>query len=95
MTKIAYLEGSGNYTTVHLQNSEPLLLSKNIGLLGEILPTNNFVRLNKTYVISLAYLTDWEYFNAKSLTVRLPNGQWTEVARRRVAEVRDKLNNRN
>jgi two-component system LytT family response regulator len=91
--QIAYLEGCGNYTTVYLIDGGRLLLSKNIGLFDELLPTDAFVRLNKAYILSFSSLTDWKYSKPKSLTIRIPNGQWIEVSRRRIVEVKGKLTN--
>ena len=89
--QIAFLEGCGNYTVIHLMDGSRVLLSKNIGLLDSLLPSEEFVRLNKTYLIRLKSIKEYESLKDKSITIRLPNNQWTEVARRRVTDVKQKL----
>lgn len=89
--EIAYLEGSGNYTMVYFVNGDRVLLSKNIGLLSHLLSSAEFIRLNKTYLINIKCIAAYEYAVPKWLAIQLPNGQWTEVSRRRIRQVRQKL----
>jgi DNA-binding LytR/AlgR family response regulator len=89
--KIAFLKGCGNYTVVHLLDGSSVMLSKNLGLLNILLPSEAFVRLNKTYLIRLKSIKEYECLRRKSFIIRLPNDQWTEVSRRRVTDVKQKL----
>lgn len=89
--KIAFLEGCGNYTIVHLLDGSRVLLSKNIGLLNSLLPPGAFVRLNKTYIANLKSIKIPEWSKNKLLIIKLPNDQLTEVARRRVTLVKNLL----
>ena len=89
--EIAYLEGCGNYTTIHFIDGNRIMLSKNIGLLGSLLSPTEFIRLNKTYLVHLKSIVAYQYAVPKWLAVQLPNGQWTEVSRRRIKEVKQKI----
>lgn len=89
--QILYLEGQGNYTKLFMRNGQQLLLSKNIGLLDQLLSHSIFIRLNKTYIVSLQSVVDWTYINAKTLIVKLSSGNTIEVSRRRVECVKNRL----
>jgi len=89
--QIALLEGCGNYTLVHLLDGSRVLLSKNIGLLDSLLPSEAFVRLNKTYIANLKSIKMPERSKNKLLIIKLSNNQLTKVARRRVALVKNLL----
>ena len=89
--QIMYLEGQGNYTKLFMINGKQMLLSKNIGLFDELLPHSAFIRLNKTYIVSLQSVDDWTYINARTLIIQLPGGNKIEVSRRRVECVKNRL----
>lgn len=78
---ILYLEASGNYTRVHLSNSELSLLScKNLGFFEKNLSTDSFFRIHKSHIINLNAL---KKYNKHSLSVMLESNLVLDVAERK------------
>ena len=50
---ILHLTGSGNYTTFHLDSSETILVSKNLGHFAKILPSKLFYRSHQSHIVQL------------------------------------------
>jgi len=54
---IIYLEGLKDYTKIHLANNpNPLLILHNLKYFEELLPAQQFVRIHRSYIISLSKL---------------------------------------
>jgi two-component system LytT family response regulator len=51
--EILYCKSDGSYTIVFLKNGEEHLISKSIKYIEELLPTNIFIRVHKSYIINL------------------------------------------
>ena len=71
---IVYLEGDGNYCTIHLENGGKMLLSHNLKNIETSLPESIFYRVHKSYTINLqkvsAYHKNERYIELnKSITV--------------------------
>jgi len=49
-------ESDGNYTTFYLNNSEKIMVSKNIKEYADLLSEHNFFRSHQSHLINLAYL---------------------------------------
>jgi two-component system, LytTR family, response regulator len=82
--EIMYFEASGNYTFVHLKD-EKIIISKNIGSLEAVLPTQRYIRCHASYLLNLS--------NASQVlpsSVILKNGDMIPVSRRKKNEV-DKI----
>lgn len=89
---ILWLEGNGNYTMVHLQGGKKILTCKTLMMFGKLLPSNTFLRVNKSQLISTKSITDWKQSGSRSLNIQLSNGEILEVSRRRICAVKAHLN---
>jgi len=54
---ILYCEADNNYTKFNLLNKKPLLVSKTLGDFDELLSEHQFLRIHKSYLINIKYIT--------------------------------------
>ncbi|HXD78460.1 MAG TPA: LytTR family DNA-binding domain-containing protein [Puia sp.] len=55
---IVWIEGSGDYVKIHLKNApKPLLIRATAKTLEGELPTDKFLRIHKSYIVSKAFIT--------------------------------------
>lgn len=91
---IARLEGNGNYTFVHLDNSsKPLLVCQTLKWFEEQIP--DFIRISKSEIINPAWVQDLVKVNTKTVYLRLRNGNFHSVSRRRAAQILDRFQSYN
>ena len=72
--QIIYFESIGDYVKVHLKGSKTLIISETLRKLEEILPSS-FLRIHKSYIISLSHLQYLEGNRAKIGDTKIPIGQ--------------------
>jgi two-component system LytT family response regulator len=53
---ILYLEKDGNYITVHLKDKK-ILIRENMGDIFDLVPAADFVRVHKSFVVSIRHIT--------------------------------------
>lgn len=68
---ISYIEGSGNYVTIHVGKSKFLVL-KNLKSFEEQLMPYQFIRIHKSFIISLIHLESIEKSSVKIGDANLP-----------------------
>lgn len=56
LNQIVYAEADGNYCRVHTLDNKNVLISKTLKHLEELLPSDVFFRIHKSYLINLNYL---------------------------------------
>jgi two-component system, LytTR family, response regulator len=56
VSEILYLEKNGNYITVHLKD-ENILIRENMGDIFDLLPAADFIRVHKSYVVGIRYIS--------------------------------------
>jgi DNA-binding LytR/AlgR family response regulator len=88
--EIAWLEGINNYTMVYFLNGRKLLVSKTLRTFDDILPTNDFLRINRQVVIRINHISAWRTSN-RTLTISLNNGPSWAVSRRKLSKVKHSL----
>lgn len=88
---VVYLEGDGNYTQFHLTNSQRVTVAITLAKY-DTLP--GFLRIHKSHAVNLIHLVDIVVYNAKNAYVRLTSGVQLLIARRRIAQVIQELENR-
>ncbi|MBC7829786.1 MAG: response regulator transcription factor [Chitinophagaceae bacterium] len=55
---ITYIEGLKDYIKIHLQNSpRPVITRMSMKSMEEQLPASNFIRVHKSYIISISHIT--------------------------------------
>ncbi|WP_439506906.1 LytR/AlgR family response regulator transcription factor [Sediminibacterium sp.] len=68
---ISYIEGSGNYVTIHVGKSKFLVL-KNLKSFEEQLMPYQFIRIHKSFIISLTHLDSIEKSSVKIGEINIP-----------------------
>ncbi len=55
---ISYMEGLKDYIRIHLKNSsKPIITRMSMKNMEELLPSKQFVRIHKSYIVSISYVT--------------------------------------
>jgi two-component system LytT family response regulator len=74
---IAYVESSGNYVKV-IGNKLKVLIHKSMNSIQEILPIENFIRVHKSYIISIQHIETYKgpelTFNVNEEIKKIPIG---------------------
>ncbi len=91
INEIIYCEGDQNYTKIHLVNNEMIHVSKTLKFIEDLLPSDLFFRIHKTYLINLNYVE--KYLRNDGYKVILDNGTQLNVANRRIDEFTTALTN--
>jgi two-component system LytT family response regulator len=79
---ILYLEASGNYTILYLDNKEELVVTRNLREFESMLDPEVFFRVHKSSVINLNSVS--EYSSADGHFAILKNGEKVMISRRRL-----------
>lgn len=56
VSDILYLEKNGNYITVHLKEGN-ILIRENMGDIFDLVPTADFIRVHKSYVVGIRHIS--------------------------------------
>jgi len=89
---IIYCEGEQNYTKIHLIGDQQLLVSKTLKYIEDLLPTDAFFRIHKTYLVNLNYVD--KYLRTDGHKVLLDDGTKLDVANRRIDDFVKTLTNK-
>ncbi|GAB3780670.1 hypothetical protein GCM10028818_33320 [Spirosoma horti] len=87
---VAYLQGDGNYTTLHYPDGKTVLASTTLKKVSAWYP--HIIQVRKGIAINPTYVVSYNRYSAKGLTVHLEfaNTRITfEASRRRVASVEE------
>ncbi len=84
---IVRLEGSDNYTHIHVAGEERFTASKTMKYFEDLLTPYNFFRTHKKHLINLNFIKSWNREDGGLLV--LENGAKVEVARRRRPDFAD------
>lgn len=74
-----------SYCEVWMADKSKKVISRKLGELEEILPTHNFVRLHKSYIVNIKHIT--KYIKGEGGQVVLSNGKTVDVSRRKKDEL--------
>ena len=87
-SSILMLKADINYTLIYLDDGNQILSSTTIGVLEKRLKAYNFFRPNKSFVINLAFMLDYENKVTSSDIVKilLKNDLKISLSRRRTAQ---------
>lgn len=84
INNIIYCEADENYTKIHTVRGEMILVSKNLGVIEELLPEKMFFRTHKSYLVNLNFIK--KYIRTDHHYVELEDGTELDVAKRRTEE---------
>jgi two-component system LytT family response regulator len=76
-----YCEAEQNYTKVFTISGEPILVSKPISYIEEILPNDIFFRIHKSFLVNLNFIKSYD--RSEGYQVVLDDGTTLDVATRR------------
>ena len=71
---ILYIEGMNNYVGIHIKNGEKIMTLMNMKSFEESLPKEKFIRIHKSYIISIDSVTVIEGNNAVLGKLTVPIG---------------------
>ncbi len=60
--KIIYCKAEGSYTRIYLLNHS-LIVTKSLKYVDSILPKDTFIRIHKSYLININYITGFKHKN--------------------------------
>ena len=86
---ILYILGDGNYSKLYLASGRVELTSKSLHLYEALFLA--FVRISKSTLINPVYVVDFESPKCRFGSVTMQGGKQFDVARRRVKEVKERL----
>ena len=78
INSIMYCEASSNYCRIICNDGKEILLAKTLKNIQQLLPTNLFQRIHKSYLVNLNYIIRFDRTN--SLEIELQNGKKLPVS---------------
>lgn len=91
-TEIIHLEAMENYTMIYLVGGKKYMSSRSIKAFEDRLDTNMFFRVHKSHIINIAHHLK-EFLRTEGLIAVLSDGTQVPVARRKLQEFLDKIEN--
>lgn len=73
-SEIRFIEASGNYAEIHLENQR-LYVDHSLSELLEYYLPKNFVRIHRSYIINCNHITELEAYQVKVSEIQLPIGK--------------------
>ncbi|GAB2537210.1 LytR/AlgR family response regulator transcription factor [Spirosoma aerophilum] len=89
VASIEYLEAMGNYTTVHLVGSKPMVVAITLKRLSERLPS--FLRIHKGTLVNPAHIVAYKTRFTISPFVQLTKDRQLTISRRQTKRLRPQL----
>lgn len=84
INNIMYCEADENYTRIHLVPCEVVVVPKTLKIIQELLPSETFFRVHKSYLVNLNYVK--KYTKTDGHLITLEDGTVIDVAARRNEE---------
>lgn len=79
ISSIIYLSAEGAYTKIFIQDKKPLLVSKTLGDVGELLPEELFQRIHHSTLVNITYIS--QFLRTDGGFVVLKNGEKLSVSK--------------
>jgi two-component system LytT family response regulator len=89
--RIVWCEGDSNYTHLHLSDQSRITASKTLKEFEEMLPEAEFLRVHKSHMVNIAFVNTI----TRDGQLLMNNDFKLEVAKRRLKEVKQLIENRN
>lgn len=89
LDNIMQVEADSNYSIFHLNDKDPITVSKVLKEYEEILPEQQFLRVHKSSIVNLNYVKEYNSKNGLELILR--NGRRIAVSRRRASDFLEKI----
>ncbi|WP_459210338.1 LytR/AlgR family response regulator transcription factor [Aquimarina rhabdastrellae] len=88
LDELLFVESDGNYSTLHLENSKKIVLTKKLKEVNALLPDERFFRIHNSYVVNLDKIK--EFFKSDGYVVLVSNHK-IPLSRQRKAAFLQKL----
>jgi len=75
LDEIIYVESLKDYVKIHRENERPLIVKQSITTLEDMLPQNKFIRIHRSFIISLQKVTAFTNHDVEIGTVEIPIGK--------------------
>lgn len=89
VSNILYCQGDGHYTTIGLLNQKPVVISRNLGQLEDLLPQDDFVRIHHSHVVAVNHIV--KYLRGEGGEVIMADGANLAVSKRKKQDLMDRL----
>lgn len=86
---IVSIQADSNYSIIHMNTMQKLVISKTLKDFEDILEGNQFVRIHKSYIVNLRYIK--EYNTADGGIVKMTDGNQWSVSRRQLENFLEKM----
>jgi two-component system LytT family response regulator len=87
--QIVSLQADSNYTIIHLNSMQKMVISKTLKDFEELLNPEQFARIHKSYIVNLRYLK--EYSTTDGGIVKMTDGNQWSISRRQVESFLEKM----
>lgn len=84
---IIRVEADGRYCRIFFKETEPELVTRNLGYFEEVLDRALFIRVHNSHLINLKHMI--EFLSINGGTVRMADGNEITIAKRRLKEFKD------
>lgn len=81
---IIWIEADGSYSTLHLTNQKPSVISKPISYFEEIFDTNKFIRVHRSFMVNVDMI---QFFNSHNNEIIMTDGTKIGVSTRKKPEI--------
>jgi two-component system LytT family response regulator len=93
VNEIVSLQADSNYTIIHKQDMQKMVVTKTLKDFEDILDHNQFVRIHKSHIVNIKCIT--EYSTADGGIVKMTDGNVWSVSRRQLDVFLIKLKTQN
>lgn len=76
LEEILYAESIKDYVRIHLIGKNPLLVKQTISNFEAMLPSNDFIRIHRSFIVSLAHITAYTSKDVEIGQIELPIGRF-------------------
>lgn len=83
------LQADSNYTIIHMNNMQKLVISKTLKEFEELLDQTQFARIHKSYIVNLRYIK--EYTTTDGGMVKMTDGNQWSISRRQLDSFLEKM----
>jgi len=75
LEEVLYVESLKDYVKIYRANNKPLVVKQSIGALEAMLPQNNFVRIHRSFIVSVNKITAFTSHDVEIGKIELPIGR--------------------
>ncbi len=90
LQQVQLFESIGNYTRLYFEQHKPMIY-KSLNQVERRLPSEQFVRANRTELINMNYVKNVEIALSGKLIIQLENGKLIELSKRQGAEFKKRM----